>query len=180
LVEHHKLYSQKCKAEFLEELFSKSLIDAGFGSDWKPNANHKQGTDQTTSCGYKISNKSGKLTFDNIKTLHISGSRLGSHKTLNDKLEHLKKSPEDYVVCVATNDKEWKKGKKTYYLVVINAKKLDYSNVEWKDTLSKKGTISGHICEGKGYKASITYSLSHQLWTSIQEELFEEYYEIII
>lgn len=96
LIQHHDLYTSLCKAELWEELLSKALIDAGFGSDWKPDYNHQVGVDQVTDCGIRISNKGG-IFLNNSNAMKISGSRLTSHKTLEDKLEFLSNKTEDYI-----------------------------------------------------------------------------------
>ena len=183
LKKHHELYSCQCKAELWEEICSKSLIETGFGSDWRPDFNHKVGVDQVTDNGIKISNKGGKIADDNSSVI-ISGSRLTKHKTLKDKLDFLSESHQDYVFCLATNNKEWLVGLPRYYFIVIDSQKLDYHNQEWKETYSTKGKSkgkhNGYICESDNFNARISNSMSDQLWTEIKSNLFEEIHEIII
>jgi len=183
LKKHHELYSCQCKAELWEEICSKSLIETGFGSDWRPDFNHKVGVDQITDTGIKISNKGGKIADDNSSVI-ISGSRLTKHKSLEEKLKFLSVNHQDYIFCLATNNTEWVVGLPRYYFIVIDSLKLDYHNQEWVETYGKrgqhKGNKSGYICESEHFNARISNSMSDQLWTEVKSTLFEEIHEIII
>lgn len=183
LGKHHELYSGRCKGEYWEEICAKALVSAGFGSNWKPDFNHKVGEDQATSCGIRISNKSGKLCT-NKQTVEISGSRLTSYPTLQEKLDFLQNKTEDYIFCLATNDKDWKVNNKVYYFIVIDSSDLNYASAAWQDTLGTKksslGKVVGHHCVGTGYTAKIVNSMSHQLWTVVEHSLYKEIHELII
>lgn len=177
---HHKLYSGQCKAELWEENCANALLSAGIGSDWLPDFNHFPGLDQTTDSGIAISNKGGSMNRDNT-IMEISGSRLTKHKTITEKLEHLKNKSEDYIFCLATNKYEWKNGNKNYYFVVVDANKLDYHNQLWMPTYNTKTKIeNGYKCIAEHYEAKITKSMSDQIWTKISSKLFEEIYKIDI
>jgi hypothetical protein len=181
LTQHHNLYSGRCKSEYWEELCAKALILDGRGSDWEPDFNHGVGVDQTTDDGTRIGNKSGKLGSD---VLEISGSRLTKHATLVEKLNFLKNKTEDYILCLATKDRDWKAGKRIYYLIVIDSTQLAYHDATWIDLIGVRGKntgkVVGHRGEGNGFIAKITKAMSHQLWTQIDKKLFKEMYEIII
>jgi len=181
LEKHHELYSGPCKGEYGEEILSKALKDAGFGSDWKPDSNHKSGIDQTTDSGIRISNKSGSITNDIVS---ISGSRLTKHKTLEDKLNFLSIKKEDYILCLSTDKKEWEKGNKFYYFIVIDSNKLNYHEQQWKEKLGKqsstRGKVVGWECVCEEYYADITISMSDQLWTKVKLDICEEIYDIVI
>ena len=183
LTKHHELYSGRCKGEYWEENCATALEASGFGSDWKPDFNHGVGTDQITNCGIRISNKSGKLTANN-SILEISGSRLTSYQSLSEKLNFLKTKHEDYIFCLATNERDWKKNIRRYQFIVIDSNKLDYHLASWTDMMGTKPStlnqIVGHHCIGNGYTAKIQKSMSHQLWTKIESTLFEESHEIIV
>lgn len=183
LSKHHDLYSGKCKGEYWEEICAKALISSGFGSDWRPDFNHVIGKDQATDCGINISNKSGQLR-SNTKTLEISGSRLTSYPTLTEKLDFLKYKHEDFIFCLATEDKDWKNDKKKYYFIVVDSNDLDYHDATWEDMIGTKksnhGQVVGHSCIGEGYTAKIQKSMSHQLWTKIENSLYKEIHEITV
>ena len=179
LANHHSLYSGQCKAEYWEELCSKALIRAGFGSDWKPDFNHVTGEDQRTSTGVRISNKGGKLKDD---VLTISGSRLTKHKTLEEKVAFISEQHDDYVFCLATDD-DWDPAKPVYYFVVIDSKSLAYDKGEWVETFAKQGKSKGKhngwkTTSNLGFSARIVMSMSHQLWTDIDKQLFVEVHKI--
>jgi hypothetical protein len=177
LVKHHEIYSARCKAEYWEENLAYALRQAGFGSDWKPNFNHKSGLDQTTDSGIRIGNKSGKLKKDYIE---ITGSRLTSHKTLEDKLEFLSVKTEDYIFCLGAKTKDWDTGKKIYYFIVIDSNKLNYHKQEWFETIGKEGTLTGWKTISENYTAKITKKMSDQLITCVKLGHCEEIHEITI
>jgi len=181
LTKHHELYSGQCKAENWEENLSYALKKAGFGSDWKPDFNHKSGVDQTTNDGVRISNKGGSVNKDCVE---ISGSRLTKHKTFDDKIDFLANKKEDYIFCLGTEKDEWKKGIKRYYFIVIDSKNLNYHNQEWNEMISVrgsgKGKVSGWECFSEGFHAKIQKSMSDQLWTTVKLDMCEEIHDIDI
>ena len=180
ITKHHELYSGQCKAEYWEEILARSLKESGLGSDWKPDFNHKSGVDQTMDNGIRISNKGGSI-IKNI--ISFSGSRLTKYKTLNEKLEFLVDKKEDYILCLATDKDEWKKGSKRYYLVVINSDTLNYHEQEWEETYGVQtniGQLNGWKCSSEVFNAKIIRSNSDQLWTEMKLDYYEEFYEITI
>lgn len=179
LSSYHSLISGQVKAEIWEEICSKALIAAGYGSDWTADFNHGIGTDQTTNGGINISNKGGKLNSD-LDTVTISGSRLTRFETLDEKIDHIHNADEDYILCLAAGsdfDHE-------YYFIVIDATDLDYGNVNWSEKIGKRGINKGKVVGwnaiGNGYQASITKSMSDQLWTNISSDLFLTFEHITI
>ena len=179
LTNHHSLYSAQCKAEYWEELCSKALIRADFGSNWMPDFNHVTGEDQRTDSGIRISNKSGQYKNN---TLTINGSRLTKHKTIEEKIAFISKQHDDFIFCLAT-DNSWNPDNPIYYFVVIDSKRLSYDKCEWVATFASKGKNKGKINGWKtasklGFSAKITMSMSDQLWTAINSDLFTEVYKI--
>ena len=181
LQKHHALYSGQCKAEYWEENLCYALNQAGFGSDWTPDFNHKVGVDQMTDDGIRISNKGGNVDKD---MLTISGSRLTKHKTIEDKLDFLSDKKEDYVFCLATEKKDWDKGNKIYYFIVVDSNVLDYHKQEWSEMIGQRGAsvnkLTGWQCFSEGYHAKIMKSMSDQLWTTIKLDFCEEIHDIVI
>jgi len=181
LTKHHEIYSGQCKAEYWEENLAYSLRQAGFGSDWKPDFNHKSGVDQTTDDGTRISNKGGQVSRD---TVEISGSRLTKHKTIEDKLNFLSNKKEDYIFCLGTEKEEWEDGKKIYYFIVIDSNKLNYKEQEWKELIGQRGALKGKVsgwkCIYEDYYAKIQKSMSDQLWTIVNLDACEEIHDIVI
>jgi len=176
---HHSLYSGQCKGEYWEELCSKALIEAGLGSDWKPDFNHTTGKDQSTDAGIRISNKCGKITAD---SLEISGSRLTKHKTLEDKIDFISQHHDDYIFCLAT-DHQWDYRYPLYYFVVVDSRSLCYDQADWRPTTSMRGPTKGDINGWKttddlGFTAKIVISMSCQLWTTIHNRLLLEVHPI--
>lgn len=180
LVSHHNTYKSRCKGVQWEEICANALINAGIGSDWEPDENHKVGVDQTTNCGRLISNKGG--TWDSgLSKLKFSGSRLTSHKTLEDKLIFLSKKSEDYIFCLASDPKTAKNYSNpyVYYFTVIDTSKLDYQNAVWETKINTNtGKVSSYKGIGAGYTATISRSMSDQIWTTVDRSLVTELYEI--
>ena len=179
LAAHHSLYSGQCKAEYWEELCSKALIRSGLGSDWKPDFNHVTGEDQRTSTGVRISNKGGKIADGKLT---ISGSRLTKHKTLEEKVAFISEKHDDYILCLAT-DSDWDPEHPIYYFVVIDSRSLTYSDGEWVKTYGIQGKGKGKhngwkTTSEQGFSAKIVMSMSHQLWTEIDKQLFVEVHKI--
>jgi hypothetical protein len=181
LTKHHELYSGQCKSEYWEENLAYALRAAGFGSDWKPDFNHKSGVDQTTDDSTGVSNKTGKIIRD---TIEISGSRLTKHKTLKDKLDFLAIKKEDYIFCLATEKEDWESEKKIYYFIVIDSNILNYHEQDWTEVIGQRGAtkdkVSGWQCVSEDYSAKIQKSMSDQLWTTVKLDACEEIHDIVI
>ena len=178
---HHSLYSAPCKAELWEELCSKALTDVNVGSDWRPDFNHRVGTDQTTACGIQISNKSGAITRDGLL---ISGSRLTRHKTLREKLLFITQKSEDFIFSLATDKAEWARGDRRYYFCVIDSAIFNFYDELWLGSYGEKGAHKGELvgwfCETSKYSAKISRAMSDQLWTTVKLDACEEVHEIVI
>lgn len=168
---YHGIISSQVKAEIWEEICAKALDRSGFGTDWKPDFNHGIGTDQTTDSKDQISNKAGQLSDDELE-LTISGSRLTRFATLDEKVSHIHNKNEDYILCLASK----KNFGGEYHFIVIDADDLDYGDVEWNQKIGQRGAKKGHVvgweAHGDGYYATITISMSDQLWTTIDSGLF--------
>lgn len=121
-----------------------------------------------TTEGIRISNKSGKLKNNKLK---ISGSRLTKHKTIEDKIAFISQDHEDYIFCLAQEDNN-------YFLVVIDSSNFRYQDKDWQETYGKSGNLTGWKCEGNGIKATISRSMSDQLWLTLDESMFTEFYPI--
>ena len=181
LTKHHELYSGQCKAENWEENLCWALKQAGYGSDWKPDYNHGVGIDQTTDSGIGIGNKTGKVDRDRVS---ISGSRLTTHKTLQEKLNFLAEKKENYIFCLGVKKKEWEKGIKRYYFIVIDNSKLNYHEQQWEETYGVRGSyknkVNGWKCSSEIFSAKIQKKLSDQLWTTVKLDHCQEIHEITI
>ena len=183
LNKHHELYSVQCKDVLWEEIFSRALIQAGLGSDWSPDYNHKIGTDQTCGDGKRCSNKSGVFNKTD-SSVKISGSRTTKHKTIDDKIKFLSINHEDYILCLSGCKKEWKQGMKKYYFIVIDSNDLNYADSNWTETIGSRGRykdkVSGWKCITENFNAHITKGTCDQLWTTVKKSVFKEFYEINI
>jgi len=176
LIKHHELYPLRCKAEYWEVICAEALYTVGYGSDWKPDFNHKSGVDQTTSAGVRISNKGG--VYDPAKkTITISSSRTTRYPCIKSKLDFLSENKEDYIFCLAGE-----KNKKTlsYYFAVIDSRKFHFANDQWEEKKKEDGTRTGWEGVGPGYTGVIQGACGDQLWLTINQDIFEYFSKIEI
>ncbi len=162
---HHSIYESKCKAEYWEELCARAFKNTGIGSNWAPDYNHTVSIDQLTDTGIPISNKSGAFCSRN-KRIKLSGSRLTSHQTLNEKIDFISKHNCGYIFCLATDNKDWDNNKVKYYFIVIDTKQIDYTDLGWEPV------PTGYRGEKNGVIAEIKTKMSSQLWTTINSSKF--------
>lgn len=171
---HHSVYRLPCTSEYLEELISDILTENNLPNDWKPNRSHSVSVDMTIDdqediVGPSISVKSG-IYDPKKKILKFSGSRLGKYETIDDKIDHVTNSSADLYVCLSKVESDWstvpsKNETKTYYLFIFDKSQLDYKSAVWYDK-------DGIWClDAIGLSAYISPSMSHQLWTKINESL---------
>ena len=173
LTEHHLIYRLPCTSEYLEELISDSLNEAGLKNDWQPNRSHTASVDMKIKDS-SISVKSGVYDLEKA-SLKFSGSRLGKHETIDQMISHLNDTSADYYVCVAKRDQDWsptpaKNEIKVYYLFVFDAKHLNYDSSLWNKVTTRNGGYNYEM-ESIGMKAKISTSLSSQLWTTLDESI---------
>lgn len=166
---HHSVYRLPCTSEYLEELIADTLTEAEFTNDWKPNRSHSVSVDMTLDDGPSISVKSG-MYDPKKKLLKFSGSRLGKYETIDEKINHVMSSSADIYVCLAKVESDWstvpsKNETKTYYLFVFDKSQIDYTSAVWYD---KEGIW---CLDAIGLSAYISPSMSHQLWTKVDESL---------
>lgn len=169
---HHSVYRLPCTSEFLEELISTVLTEAGYKNDWQPNRSHSVSVDMSLSSGESFSVKSGVYANN---TLTFSGSRLGKHDTLDKMINHVLDNKSDYYVCLAKSDQDWssvpaKNEKKVYYLFIFPAQTLIYDSGVWNKVETKSGGYN-YVMESIGMSARINTSMSSQLWTSVDESI---------
>lgn len=175
---HHSVYRLPCTSEYLEELVSDTLKENYIFNDWQPNRSHSVSVDMTTDDGVSISVKSG-MYDPKKKILKFSGSRLGKYDTIEDKISHVMNSSADVYVCLAKVDQDWssipdKNSDKTYYLFVFPKQALDYNSATWY----KKENI--WCLDAIGLSAYISPSMSHQLWTKVDEALIGSPEKLVI
>ena len=169
---HHSVYRLPCTSEFLEELISNTLKEAGYINDWQPNRSHSVSIDMSLESGESFSIKSG--VYANNK-LTFSGSSLGKYDGLDNMIASVVSNSADYYVCLAKADQDWssvpsQNEKKIYYLFVFPSQTLIYDNGLWNKVQTKSGGYN-YVMESIGMSARINTSMSSQLWTSVNESL---------
>jgi hypothetical protein len=169
---HHSVYRLPCTSEFLEELISNTLKEAGYINDWQPNRSHSVSIDMSLESGESFSIKSGVYANN---TLTFSGSRLGKYDGLDNMIASVVSNSADYYVCLAKADQDWSSVPsqneiKTYYLFVFPSQTLIYDNGLWNKVETKSGGYN-YVMESIGMSARINTSMSSQLWTSVNESL---------
>ena len=169
---HHSVYRLPCTSEFLEELISNTLSEAGYINDWQPNRSHSISKDMSLESGDSFSIKSGVYANN---TLTFSGSRLGKYDGLDNMIASVVSNSADYYVCLAKADQDWssvpsQNEKKIYYLFMFPSQTLIYDNGLWNKVETKSGGYN-YVMESIGMSARINTSMSSQLWTSVNESL---------
>ena len=169
---HHSVYRLPCTSEFLEELISNTLSEAGYINDWQPNRSHSISIDMSLDTGQSFSIKSGVYANN---TLTFSGSRLGKYDGLDNMIASVVSNSADYYVCLAKADQDWssvpsQNEKKIYYLFMFPSQTLIYDNGLWNKVETKSGGYN-YVMESIGMSARINTSMSSQLWTSVNESL---------
>jgi|MDTG01.4.fsa_nt_gb hypothetical protein len=161
---HHELYKQKINGVLWEELSYNSFRDNNYDVSWDTNS-HRKGTDLELD-GVLLSYKSGKLIHKkkiNRMFYEYSGSRLTSFKTLNEKVDFLKKSDEHYIVFLCSNPSEKNVIYKIHYM---DKSKIPYDSIVW-DTNNINTIVGTHE---SGFSCKIQKKMSDQIWYKIPYE----------
>ena len=174
-------------SELWECVLTYSLHDVGARTLWKPGS-HAVGKDIRTNflagtgeMQERISCKSGsfKMTKQGVnkgrETIEISGPRTQSYKTLKEKLNHLSQSHDDYYFALSKYVNQIKQGNYQYRLGVfpsslVKPLPLKYWNEEHSNTQMKS--------EGEGIVQTINKAMSCQLWTTIDSDKIEYWFDI--
>ena len=158
LLKHHDLYKKiRCKAEYLEELLSMSLVSEGYNVEWKP-ASHEKKRDLIVN-GEDLSVKSGVL-MPQKKVIEISGHRLTRfNRNFDEITAYLNKSTD--TLCVYNPQKKSEAHK--YSLAIIKKEKFSSLKVdEWKPK-GKSYIQQNHF----GTQFTIHNSMSDQIWWQV-------------
>lgn len=175
----HNLLSQPITGTIWEEILSKSFTEIGHSTTWKPDNSHKVGEDMRIISleNSRISCKSGVITHNRTHKLgecvQFSSSRTTSFKTLEEKLQHLSKSHYDYHFMLSKKDKF----DGTYKLLIIKADNCNVGDLEWEQ--NKNGKPDDYVTKvGGPFKATITGSMSGQLWVTLPLTRVEYIFDI--
>tara|TARA_R100001163_G_C5062908_1_gene200075 strand:- start:1551 stop:2126 length:576 start_codon:yes stop_codon:yes gene_type:complete len=158
---YHELFRFPLKGELHEDLWAQSIEEAEEIQVPWAGGSHSTGADVIVE-GYtnaRYQNKGGEYNPES-NTLTWSGSRSTKHATLEAKLHFFDEDKYDNYVFLSRNKKEWKDGIKKYYLFIVDAKKFNYSSLKWNTT------SAGWAGHSENINASITRSMSDQLWTT--------------
>ena len=165
LKQHHALYRFPCKAEPWEDIWDQLV------NSWKSNwigGGHSSGADVISESNDKTryQNKSGEINYKK-NTIKWNGHRTTKHKTLEDKIDFISQDHYDEYVMLGRNAQEWKMGIKKYGFGMFNSDLIDYTKLEWTETIDKNGKVTGWKGENDNlpYSAKISKSMSDQLWT---------------
>ena len=170
ITQHHNLYRFPLKAELWEDIFDQTINS--FTSKWE-GGGHSVGADVVSENnslflkGSRLQLKSGEYN-PKQNTVKWNGHRTTKHKTIEEKVDFISQNHYDYYVMLMRNKKDWKEGKKIYYLLMFESNKIDYSSLTWFEKHSKQNNLTGWKGMGttQPYLAEINISMSHQLWTT--------------
>ena len=178
--QHHKLYRFPVKAELWEDIFDQSIN--GWDSNWD-GGGHSTGADVVSEGKDKTryQNKSGDVNL-NKGTIKWNGHRTTSKKTIQEKIDWISEPHYDKYVMLGRDKKDWKQGIKRYYLMVFDASLVEYDKLDWVESFGKDGKVNGWKGnkDGLPYKASISKSMSDQLWTECDIDYLGTKVEILI
>jgi hypothetical protein len=155
-------------------IFSSSGIDVYSKSD----GSHQSGMDIHSSVG-NISNKSAKYSH-NKNNISISSYRLtkicsekncGTYEEIIQEINN-RKNFDFYSLIVRDETSDPNNINYDWFFIPSNYAPLDPSGYQWQPTLGKRGKkidtqIGWHTNEINGYKMSVTFSMSSQLWIHI-------------
>lgn len=161
---HHTLYRFPVKAELWEDIFDQCIN--GSDSNWNIGG-HDVGMDVICEkIGTKYQNKSGDINLKKGKIVW-NGHRTTTYKTIKEKIKFISQKHCNQYVMLGRNKKEWNSGNKSYYFMNFDSSLIDYSKLNWSETYSKKGKLTGWVGvnESLPYSAKILLSMSAQLWT---------------
>ena len=165
---YHEDFSLPLMAEQWEELLTRALRDEGFSPEWENDRSHKVGEDIYEESIGRISCKSGSLEKGSVK---FNGSRTTRFKTLEEKLEFLSSSHDDYYFMLAKDKKDIKEKNFKYKVLVFPSTACKVNTLKWEETKSGwKGTGD--------FKAVISRAMSDQLWTTLPLDKVEHVFEI--
>jgi hypothetical protein len=168
ILAYHGMFSLPLIAEQWEEVLHRSFRDLGIETTWHPNRSHTVGEDMRLQGieNSRISCKSG--TIQNAEThVKFSGGRSTTFATLEEKLNHFSGDHDDFYFLLSKK----KYFDMKYQLLVFPSSLCKPNLLEWSETSSGwKGTGN--------FEATITQSMSGQLWTTLPLELIEHKYEI--
>ena len=165
---YHEDFSLCLMAEQWEEVLKRSLEDIGLEPEWENDRSHKVGEDIYEKSIGRISCKSGSLEKNGVK---FNGSRTTRFKTLDEKLEFLSSSHDDFYFMLAKDKKDIKEKNFKYKVLVFPSTACKVNTLEWEETKSGwKGTGE--------FTAVISRAMSEQLWTTLPLEKVEHVFEI--
>lgn len=164
----HGLFRQPITGTIWEETLSNSFNDIGYETSWKPDNSHKVGEDMSIIAftEARVSGKSGVLKNNRTHNLgpsvEFSSSRTTTYKTLEEKLEYLCQSHYDYHFMLSKKDKF----DGTYKLLIVKESMCNVKDLEWEP--NKNSKPGDYVSKPGGpFKATITGSMSGQLWVTL-------------
>lgn len=151
------------KGVSLEQLIDNALRAGGVDTGWDPES-HKVSEDMLINLAGEDTSVSVKTGVwdDKKNTLTISGSRTGKHKTIEDKLAHLKgTSAEVYLLISGANSA---KPEDPYYMITFRHEAIPFGEPEdWVETPSK------WVYESETAVLEIRKTMSDQFWIKLKD-----------
>lgn len=162
---HHTVYNTPIDGIYFEELVNNAFLKFDIETGWDPlNKSHQQGVDVAGLSLKTTRLKSGKFAITSFRTT--------SYESLDDKAEYIKKINETidgYLVCVKSFSTKTRVIDYLIYYFEHGIEFMDLDSYSWRGNYSKsietEGKLTGFIGDHptKSVKATITFSMSHQL-----------------
>lgn len=150
------------KGEYLENLLDNTFRANNVETNWEPGS-HKISEDMKIMLNGEettVSVKTG-IWNEETKTLKISGSRTGKHKTIGEKIAHLKGTSAEIYLLIA--GKEGAKIDDPYYMITFHHGMIDFGEPEdWTEDDKK------WFLDTPDARLEIRKSMSDQLWVELK------------
>lgn len=173
ITSYHNLFALPLIAEQWEETLHRSFGDIGIETSWEPKRSHTVGEDMRLvgQENSRISCKSGQFVKDRSlgECVKFSGSRSTSFPNLEDKIAHFSGSHDDYYFLLTKR----KQFDKKYTILIFKSDICRVNQLKWEEA------PSGKSWQGEGsFKATISKSMSDQLWTTLPLEMISYKFDI--
>lgn len=157
-----KIMKLRPKGEYLENLLDNTFRANNVETNWDPGS-HKISEDMKITLNGEettVSVKTG-VWNETTKTLTISGSRTGQHKTIGEKIAHLKGTSAEIYLLIA--GKQGAKIDDPYYMITFHHGEIDFGEPEnWVEDDKK------WFMDTPTARLEIRKSMSDQLWVQLK------------
>ena len=180
----HKLFDNPIKESIWEDINANIFEKSNITLNNKSNGSHKSGADLFTSIG-DFSNKSIKQQKNSWEMSSYRLTKVCSNNTpgvIEDIVIQINKNKnfQYYSILVRIENEKNKEIVYEWYIIPSDHDQLNPSSYEWQHKIGKQGKNKGNINGWKtndleGSSMNIDFSMSSQLWITMNIENFKKY-----